>query len=390
MTKKKTQTTIPKPKATKATKATEATKATKPKATKVKTIKPTKTAEASFSYEEPICTTTRDSITLVIKGDAYTLKSSDKNYATVLSMVENAKKLGADKNSVKEAAKIWEAIPSMISKGIAIQNWVKGKFHLKDKELYYGDDLVDEKLHQRMSTMVDSGEDPGPWLKFWEKLQENPSYRSVNQLYNFMDNKGIAIDSEGNILAYKSVRGDWMDHHSGRHKNTIGSLHRMPRNKISDEYNVECHTGFHVGTHSYASTFSAGSTNKLIVCAIHPRDVVSVCTDRGAQKMRVCQYKVVGMYGGKLLSDTTEHEFSASAVIEHEAEVLPEGKAERSSIVATTKFILPEEHAGWEEYNLDNMRKFASRTMHIVGASRLKRDDLKTTIKALLDGKMVS
>lgn len=150
--------------------------------------------------------------------------------------------------------------------------------------------------------MVAKGDDPQSLFNFWERLQKNPSFRSVNQLWSFLQNRGIPLTPEGNFLAYKSVRSDYKDHHSNTFDNSPGRINKMPRNMISDDPANECDPGFHVGAIAYAK--SMYSDGRIVICEVDPENVVSVPRDHNAQKMRVCEYKVIGNYGSDLPSTT--------------------------------------------------------------------------------------
>jgi hypothetical protein len=125
----------------------------------------------------------------------------------------------------------------------------------------------------------------------------------VNQLWDFLQNKGIPLTEDGCFLAYKSVRQDFKDHHSGQFDNSPGKVHEMPRNQISDDPRVECHEGFHVGALEYAKNTWSGA--RLVVCKVDPENVVSVPHDHNSQKMRVCKYEVTGHHNGTHLPSTT-------------------------------------------------------------------------------------
>jgi len=144
--------------------------------------------------------------------------------------------------------------------------------------------------------MATAGNDPTYLLNFWERLQKNPSHRSVTQLFSFLLHEGISFTEDGCFLAYKSVRDDYRDHHSGTFVNKPGAVLEMPRNKISDDPRHACHEGLHVGALSYAQTFG-GSGSRIVICKIAPEDVVCVPYDESQRKMRVSRYEVIGNYG---------------------------------------------------------------------------------------------
>ena len=103
--------------------------------------------------------------------------------------------------------------------------------------------------------MVTGGEDPQPLLRFYERLSRNPSWRSTQQLFDFLAHENLPIEPSGHFLAYKAVRRDYTDIYSGSVSNAIGQRPTMPRNQISDDADLACHVGFHVGALKYAQDF---------------------------------------------------------------------------------------------------------------------------------------
>jgi hypothetical protein len=69
----------------------------------------------------------------------------------------------------------------------------------------------------------------------------------------------------------------------------------MPRNKVDDNRNNGCGSGFHVGTLEYVK-----SHHHIMICKIHPADVVSIPTDCSCQKLRCSAYQVVSNFVGEL------------------------------------------------------------------------------------------
>jgi hypothetical protein len=178
----------------------------------------------------------------------------------------------------------------------SLQTWAKGKFTVVNDMVSYDGAPIPVELNKRILDMASKGDDPTAVLNFWEKLQKNPSFRSVKQLWSFLAHQGIPLTTDGCFLAYKGVRSDYKDQYSGIHDNSPGAVHEMPRNKISDDPNHACHEGFHVGALEYARGFS----QRVVVCKVDPEHVVCVPYDHSAQKMRVCKYVVIGNYGSQL------------------------------------------------------------------------------------------
>lgn len=239
----------------------------------------------------PSYTLTNDTLTVIVNGRPYSIR-------------RGAEKFEAAKQAVLDEQ--WDTLPSLLSPGLAIEQWLMGgDFTVVDGFISYRGERIDQSLNTRMLGMADKGTNPSCWLKFWARLQANPSYRSVNQLYAFLVHEGIAVDEDdGFILAYKSVRSDYLDHHSGTCDNHPGAVNEMPRNKISDDPNTPCHEGFHVGALKYALGFGSDS-KRIIICKVDPADVVCVPYDSSHMKVRVCKYVVVGNYAGQPLPSTS-------------------------------------------------------------------------------------
>ena len=70
----------------------------------------------------------------------------------------------------------------------------------------------------------------------------------------------------------------------------------MERKKVNPDRRVDCSNGLHIANFSYASNFSG---TLLIEVLVHPRDVVAVPEYDGHEKMRVCQFKSLGVYRDK-------------------------------------------------------------------------------------------
>ena len=130
---------------------------------------------------------------------------------------------------------------------------------------------------------------------------KNPSQRAINELYGFLEHGNMPITADGCFIAYKSVRTDFKDVHTGTYDNTPGNVHEMPYEHVDPNCEQHCSTGFHVGSYEYASTFGGGN---LILVKVNPADAVSVPTDHDAQKLRVCRYEVISLCQGLIQEPT--------------------------------------------------------------------------------------
>lgn len=167
-----------------------------------------------------------------------------------------------------------------------------GGIEITDGVIYYQGEALHNYVVDRIFDFMDEGLPFQPLARFLEKLMANPSRRAVSELYKFLEHKHLPICEDGDFLAYKSVREDYMDHHSGEFYNGVGEVLEMPRNAVCDDADVGCSYGFHAGSYEYAKTFGGGDS-RLVIVKINPSDVVSVPKDCDCQKLRTARYEVV-------------------------------------------------------------------------------------------------
>ena len=227
-------------------------------------------------------------------------------------------------------AENWDDVRKCITVKSTVKNWMLGEFSYADNKFKYSGVDLPHKFHNRLVEMAANNEDPSPLLRFWERLQKNPSYRSVQQLWNFLEHQNIPLTKDGCFLGYKSVDDNFRDWHSGKFVNKPGTRNEMPRNQISDDQKVDCAAGFHIGTLKYAKDFHGGSNQQIVICKIDPQDVVSVPDDCSSQKIRVCKYFVVGHWNGEPMPSTTIVDLYCDDV---DAKFKPEDKVEAVIVV---------------------------------------------------------
>lgn len=258
-------------------------------------------------------------------------------------------------------------------------------FHLSDdgKTVHYRDNPLPTKLMGRILAMCRTGEDPAPLFAFWQRLAKNPSQNSVNQLYDFLENKGIPISPDGYVLAYKAVRRDFLDYYTGSISNAPGQAPRMPRDQVCEDPSVHCAPGLHVGSIQYATTYG-GADRKIVICWVDPADVVSVPSDMSCQKMRTCGYTVVGLYGGQEMSSTVEpDELSSKELNAAEKESAACNSNDELKAPAPpwpALFSIPRRYQKYASMDIDDLlqlpleflRELAGKAFRIVGASKVR------------------
>lgn len=226
---------------------------------------------------------TGESLTVIINGKSLTMNSDNPSFKDTLKALKN-------EDYIK--------VEQLFDTSHAIKDYVDGNIEVKDGVLYYKGDAVHNYCVDKIIEFMSEELPYEPLLRFFEKLMENPSRRSVDELYRFLEHKQMPITKTGNFLAYKSVKKDYTDWYSGKFSNTVGSTLEMARNRVCDDAQIGCSYGFHAGSLEYAESF--GNGGHLMVVEIDPKDVVSVPNDCDCQKLRTAKYKVVDHYKTKL------------------------------------------------------------------------------------------
>ena len=156
--------------------------------------------------------------------------------------------------------------------------------------VYYNNEIVHNSVTTKILAIVAEGKDPARMIKYLERLMQNPSRASVQELYGFQEANNLPITEDGCFIAYKRIRDNWTDCHSGKVDNSIGATPRMRRNQVDDNRNNTCSYGYHVCGYHYLQHFLG---SRLVAVKVDPADVVSVPTDYNNSKMRVCGYEVL-------------------------------------------------------------------------------------------------
>lgn len=227
---------------------------------------------------------TAGGIHMVINGKPVTVAKSDKYFAEVVEALKR-------KATGEEILDILEAEKRKMEQAVEVAPGIE----MKGGQLYYNGETIAGVLGERMLQMVDEGFDLTPMVAFLTNLMENPAKRVVDHLYAFLDHGKNPITEDGCFLAYKAVRDDFKDIHSGNFDNSVGQVLSMPRNRVDEDPNNTCSYGFHVCSFDYLPHF-ANANGHVMVCKVNPADVVAIPRDYNNTKMRVCKYEVISEY----------------------------------------------------------------------------------------------
>jgi hypothetical protein len=232
-------------------------------------------------------------------GDSKTLQSTHPTYTEVLTyLVANT---DHDEDLVREMAN------PALRLGRALKE-VDPRYDYDLYTLSYDGLPLSGPLADLIKDRLSNGKaDWQRFARFAARLESNPSYAAKQALFQFIQQNGLHVLSDGRFLGHKAVNSDGLSIYSGPNNFINGSLYGKPgvsvrvphavgtvvskRRGDVDDSNMACSTGLHVGRFSYANTFG-GSNTVLLTVAVAPEDVVG---GNYGEKFRTAAYEVVGV-----------------------------------------------------------------------------------------------
>lgn len=220
---------------------------------------------------------TPNAVTLMVDGNAVAIDDAHVNYGQIRKLTSAGR---------------YSEIGPLVDIASSINTFGQGAVTVENGEVMYMGKPTHNAVTDRIMAMMDEGLSVEPMLRFLENLMQNPSYRSVQQLYGFLEVNDLPITEDGYFLAYKMVRDNFTDHRTGTFDYSVGAPPaRMPRNEVNEDPEQTCSYGLHVCAQGYLGFYSQGS--RTILVKVNPRDVVAVPTDYKNAKMRVCEHVTV-------------------------------------------------------------------------------------------------
>ncbi len=218
-------------------------------------------------------------LTVVIDGNPHTISNTHVTF-----------------EKVKEAIKAgdWDKVKDIIEPKKVVLNYGQGNLSIQGETLYWKGKPWHNAMATRMIQMLQDGFPIEPMVNFMNNLMCNPSNRSVQELYGFLEKNNLPITPDGCFLAYKKVRADYKDVHSGTFDNSPGQVVEMERNEVDDKADNTCSHGLHFCSKDYLQHFGG---ERIVIVKINPRDVVSIPTDYNQSKGRACRYEVISELG---------------------------------------------------------------------------------------------
>ncbi len=212
-------------------------------------------------------------------------------------------------NRVIEAIrrKDYDSIPGILDVAGAINTKSNKSIEIKNDSLYIDGDIVNNSIATKILQYHRENIPYDGLVEFWRNLKQNPSYMARERLFLFLENGGHPFTDDGHFIAYKAVTSDFKDIRTNTFDNSIGAKPFMDRSQISDDPDIHCAPGLHVAsfnylTHSGYYTKNIYNNYNYIYVKVNPKDVVCVPKDYSHQKMRVCEYEVLGISESPLTS----------------------------------------------------------------------------------------
>lgn len=232
------------------------------------------------------------SITVYVDGDVLTATDTHPNFDAIVAQV-----LDPDSDVDVDLFDVSQSVASKFDR-------LSDRVTVAGGHVYFDGDEQQGPLVAQIVRFLDEGHDFMPLVNFMEKVAQNPTEHSREQLYSWLEKHDFTIDEDGDIIAYKGVTTDNEGNlvsctHgpaivdgtpvNGAVPNPVGAIVEMARSKVNHDPSQGCSTGLHIANWRYASGFG----RVTLKVKVNPRDVVSVPTESNWEKVRVCRYKVL-------------------------------------------------------------------------------------------------
>jgi len=215
-------------------------------------------------------------LSVFLKGRPYTVNVAHPNFKKIVKGLKD----GIAEDQLVEMIQIKKELAKIAT----VEFKEDGMIYLDGKPMSKG-------LIERYKFMIQNDFPLDGFKNFIKNLAQNPSESSRDELHGFLEACSLPITDDGHFLAYKRVKGNYTDCHTGEIDNSVGCVVEMPREDVNPNRNETCSRGLHVCSISYLGSFSG---EHIMICKINPKDVVSVPSDYNNAKMRVCRYEVIG------------------------------------------------------------------------------------------------
>jgi len=183
---------------------------------------------------------------------------------------------------------------------------------------------IENTLVSRVISMALEGYQIESMVAFIDNLYQNPSKKTIDRIYAWLEAGEMPITDDGHFIAYKRVNNDLTSFYDNTTKHVVGEVTAMERYRCDDRTEETCSTGLHFCSYGYLSKYYSGM-GRILVLKINPADVVAIPDDYGTSKGRACKYLVVGELTIEQTSEVeTVNVLSMPVMIIDEQDTIPE------------------------------------------------------------------
>ena len=230
-----------------------------------------------------------NSVTVVFRGMPFSVPSDSISYESLVEAL-----VSDDVETVEEVlfagARLAEALAEF------------GDVEVHSGHVTYQGEEVHGYLVDQILFAQQNGVDVDPFANFLNNVMQNPNPRARQDLFLWRERSNMPLTSDGCILAWRTVRADYLDHHSATMDNSVGAIVEQDRDLCDSNPDQTCSSGLHFCAQSYLRHFG-GSDSRLMVVKINPADVVAFPRDYDMAKGRCCRFEVVDEVPQELLAE---------------------------------------------------------------------------------------
>ncbi|WP_298962357.1 hypothetical protein [uncultured Methylobacterium sp.] len=228
------------------------------------------------------------SITFFAQGRPFEVQKSNTNFDAIRNTL-----LGWDERE-RSVVDI-DSLIRMADPAIELKVASGNRLTFAGNQILYEGTALHNVWVDKILAFKDADENFDPIFRALEDLQLNPTPAARDRLPIFVERSKLGFLPDGRIAAFKGVKADFFDVHSGSVHYGVGKTVAMPRHECNANPDRTCTTGLHLGAIDYIKShgYGWGADRRMLLCAFWPRHVVAVPTDYQGGKMRVEQLTVL-------------------------------------------------------------------------------------------------
>jgi hypothetical protein len=168
---------------------------------------------------------------------------------------------------------------------------------------YMGNPIEMDLSDYLYSALDAESEDVQSIVRFIQNLFENDSNDVRAKLFGFMEHNKMPITPEGEFMAFKVVRANYLDWYTGTVDNSVGVTPPMLSwSQVDTDPEITCSRGYHVCSKDYIPSFYSDG-DRVVSVVVDPRDVGAVPNDYNGSKIRCRSYTVVADVTDKYIKE---------------------------------------------------------------------------------------